>query len=377
VTLAKRSKTAPNHTPAVSASQSGQSDSAAREGGSRVFREFRAAASRFGDIGSGKRDTSGEILFSALTRGHRRHPRGRPLFPLIAGDGPLVRAVRIHHEKLRIGLRAPVIERSFIAKAQARAAEDDVLAVGRPRTVSIVSRGVRQLLEVGAIRPDAEDVVRVCATCFTGEGDAVTLRRPGGEVVVSRGQLGALAVVQVQDLQAAFFLRPHAIHDALPIRRPAGKAAIEGAAGEWPLFGTVRANHDQLRGLAFAGVENGPVSENNPLPVRRPRGRESSSPVLLEELLAVRAIQIADVNCNLIEGDDSERADVPEGAERQFTGARNGREFARESEVEGLILGEERLVLLRIVGELLVELGPEPGPKLGREPAPQHDALRS
>ena len=107
-------------------------------------------------------------------RGHHRHPGGRSLFPLIAGDGPLVRAVRIHHEKLRIGLWAPVIERSFIAKAQARAAEHNVLAVGRPRTVSIVSGGVRQLLELGAIRPDGEDFVRVRATGIACEADAFT-----------------------------------------------------------------------------------------------------------------------------------------------------------------------------------------------------------
>src|SRR4029077_12504908 len=78
-------------------------------------------------------------------------------------------------------------------------------------------------------------------------------------------------------------------------------------------------------------------------------------PVLLEEQLPVRAIQIADVDCNLIEGDDSERTDVPERAEGQFTGARNRREFAGEMEVKRLILGKERLVLLRIVGELLVD----------------------
>jgi hypothetical protein len=107
-------------------------------------------------------------------RGHRRHPGGRSLFPLITGDGPLVRAVCIHHEKLRIGLWAPVIERSFIAKAQACAAEHNVLGVGRPRAVGIVSGGVRQLLEVGTIRSDGEYFVRVFATCITCEADAVT-----------------------------------------------------------------------------------------------------------------------------------------------------------------------------------------------------------
>ena len=76
---------------------------------------------------------------------------------------------------------------------------------------------------------------------------------------------------------------------------------------------------------------------------------------MLEDLLAVRAVQIAHVNCNLIEGGDSEGTDIPERAEGQFSCARNRREFARESQVERLILGEERLVLLRIVGELLID----------------------
>src|ERR1700693_3368015 len=138
---------------------------------------LRPAPLRFAEISSRKRGTNGEILFLALMRGHRRHPGGRSLFPLIAGDGPLVRAVCIHHEKLRIGLGAPVIERSFIAKAQARAAEHDVLAVGRPRTVSVISGGVRQLLKVGAIRPDGENFVRVCAACIAREADAVAQRR--------------------------------------------------------------------------------------------------------------------------------------------------------------------------------------------------------
>src|SRR5438132_685369 len=82
--------------------------------------------------------------------------------------------VNAQNEKLRIGLWAPVIERSFIAKAQARAAEHNVLAVGRPRAVSIVSGGVRQLLELGAIRPDGEDFVRVRATGIACEADAFT-----------------------------------------------------------------------------------------------------------------------------------------------------------------------------------------------------------
>src|SRR4029077_11007936 len=101
--------------------------------------ELRPAPLRFAEISSRTRGTNGEILFLALMRGHHRHPSGRSLLPLIAGDGMLVRAVRIHHEKLGIGLWAPVIKRSFIAKAQARAAKHNVLAVGRPRAVSIVS----------------------------------------------------------------------------------------------------------------------------------------------------------------------------------------------------------------------------------------------
>src|SRR5260370_9248559 len=156
---------------------------------------------------------NGELLFLALLPGHQRHPGGRSLFPLIAGDGPLARAVCIHDEKLRIGLRAAVIERSFIAKAEARAAEHDVLAVGRPRAVSIVSWGVRQLLEIGAIGPDGEDVVRVCATCLACESDAVTRRRPRGKIVVSRGERGALAAVQVQYLWAPLILGPHWLHN--------------------------------------------------------------------------------------------------------------------------------------------------------------------
>src|ERR1700674_3348625 len=80
------------------------------------------------------------------------------LFPLVVGDWPLIRAVCVHHEKLRIGLWTPVIERSLVAKAQARATEHDVLGVGRPRTVTVVSGCVRQKLEVGAVRPDSEDV---------------------------------------------------------------------------------------------------------------------------------------------------------------------------------------------------------------------------
>src|ERR1700681_2048292 len=48
------------------------------------------------------RATRSEILFLALMRGHHRYPGGRSLFPLIAGDGPLVRAVSIHYKKLRI-----------------------------------------------------------------------------------------------------------------------------------------------------------------------------------------------------------------------------------------------------------------------------------
>src|SRR4029077_17567050 len=133
------------------------------------------------------------------------------------------------------------------------------------------------------------------------------------------------------------------------------EAAIEGAVGELTLFGTVGADHDKPLGLAFSIFENCPVSEDNPLSIRRPCRRESSSAVLLEELLAVGAVQIAHVNGNLIEGDNSERTDIPKGAEGQFPGARNRGEFARESEVERLILGKERLVLLRIVGELLID----------------------
>src|SRR5260370_18676966 len=185
---------------------------------------------------------NGEVLFLALLPGHQRHPGGRSLFPLIAGDGPLVGAICIHHEKLSIGLRATVIERSFIAKAEARAAEDDVLAVGRPRAVSIVSWGARQLLKAGAIGPDGEDVVRVCATCLACESDAVTRRRPRGEIVISRGERGALAVVQVQYLEAPLILGPHAIDDVFPVLRPAREAAIEGAAGQLTLFGSVGAD---------------------------------------------------------------------------------------------------------------------------------------
>src|SRR5260370_15987667 len=169
---------------------------------------------------------NGELLFLALVPGHQRHRGGRSVFPLIAGDGPLARAVCIHHEKLSIGLRATVIERSFIAKAEARAAEDDVLAVGRPRAVSIVSWGARQLLKVGAIGPDGEDVVRVCATCLACESDAVTRRRPQGEIVISRGERGALAFVQVQYLEAPLILGPHAINDVFPVRRPAREASL-------------------------------------------------------------------------------------------------------------------------------------------------------
>jgi len=96
------------------------------------------------------------------------------LLPFIARNRPLVRAVCIHHEKLRIGLWAPVIERSFIAKAQARAIEHDVLAIGRPGAVGVVSGGVCQLFEIGTIWADSEDFVGVCATCIPCEGDAVT-----------------------------------------------------------------------------------------------------------------------------------------------------------------------------------------------------------
>src|SRR4029077_7759662 len=145
------------------------------------------------------------------------------------------------------------------------------------------------LLEVGAIRPDGEDFVRVCAACIAREPDAVTQRRPHGEVVVSGSERGVLAVVQVQDLNAPVVLFPYAIHNVFSVRRPAREAAIEGAAREFTLFGAVRTNHDQLRGLGFAIVKNRAVSENNPLPIRRPRWRKSSSSVLLEELFAVRA----------------------------------------------------------------------------------------
>src|SRR4029077_7301113 len=147
---------------------------------------------------------------------------------------------------------------------------------------------------------------------------------------------------------------PYAIHNVFSVRRPAREAAIEGAAREFTLFGAVRTNHDQLRGLGFAIVKNRAVSENNPLPIRRPRCRKSSSSLLFEELFAVRAVQVARVNCNLIEGDNSECGDIPEGAKGQFAGARNRREFARVSEIEGLFLRVERLVLFRIVFELLV-----------------------
>src|SRR5258708_2362013 len=95
--------------------------------------------------------------------------------------------------------------------------------------------------------------------------------------------------------------------------------------------------------------------------VRSPRASmhcrilRSPSVFWLEELFAIRAVQVARVNCNLIEGDNSECGDIPEGAKGQFPGARNRRELARVSEIEGLILTVERLVLFRIVGEFLID----------------------
>ena len=80
--------------------------------------------------------------------------------------------------------------------------------------MSIVPGGMRQLGEVGTIGTYREDIVSVCAACFTCESDAVTQWRPRGEVVVSRRELGVLAVVQVQYLEAAFVFRPHAKDDA-------------------------------------------------------------------------------------------------------------------------------------------------------------------
>src|SRR5207245_8600726 len=119
-------------------------------------------------------------------------------------------------------------------EAQARTAEHNVFGVGRPRAVSIVARRVCQLLEVTTVRSDREDVK--CILGSASETDAVSGRRPGGEIVVIRCEFCNRAVLQVQGAETAFLLGPNTIHDLLSIRRPTRKATVDGPAGEVTLF---------------------------------------------------------------------------------------------------------------------------------------------
>ena len=82
-----------------------------------------------------------------------RLPRGAAIFPLVIGELLYVGTVVAHDEDLAVGLRRAGIDR-FVLKAHARAAEEQLLSVGGPSEMRLVTTRMSELCQTGAVRMD-------------------------------------------------------------------------------------------------------------------------------------------------------------------------------------------------------------------------------
>jgi hypothetical protein len=75
-----------------------------------------------------------------------RLPRGAAIFPLVIGELLYVGTVVAHDEDLAVGLRRAGVDR-FVLKAHARAAEEQLLSVGGPSEMRLVTTRMSELCQ--------------------------------------------------------------------------------------------------------------------------------------------------------------------------------------------------------------------------------------
>src|SRR5713101_5993251 len=102
-----------------------------------------------------------------------RCPGRRSIFPLVISQWPLSGAIRIHNKELGIGLRNVVVQRCLIFESKTGAAEENMLSIGRPYLMCVISRRRGQSPQAGPVGPDRVNV----KVTFTKarEGDQVAL----------------------------------------------------------------------------------------------------------------------------------------------------------------------------------------------------------
>ena len=204
-----------------------------------------------------------------------------------------MRAVRIHDENLRVRLRRVVIHRRLVFEAAACAHVQDLLAVGRPRRMSVSARPRGQLFHVRAVRLHREDVEVLVARLLPREEDAVSCRGEEREVVPLGGQHLDRTVRQVHQPQAALLdplvvIAPHSIHDRFAIGRPVRKACVGRACRQCLRVGTVGVHRHDLRRPLIAAAEERPEPEDELLAVRRPAGHHRGACPIEEDPLPAR-----------------------------------------------------------------------------------------